>query len=164
MEIRKVKKEEIQQVGQFLEETMGAVFPFPLSEASKRDITEMEELYLTKEKTTLLAAFKNGKVVGTIGVRPYDDRIASIKGRYELETTCEIIKCYVDQNLRRAGIGSELFSSIEQYCQEAGYKTLYLHTQKFLPGGYSFWQKKEFSMVLDEQDEFETVHFEKVVF
>ncbi|WP_226669831.1 GNAT family N-acetyltransferase [Metabacillus litoralis] len=163
MEIQTVKKVEIHQVGDFLEKTMKSVFPYPLSEASKKDITEMDTLFLEKEKATFLAAFKDGKVVGTIAVRPYDDRFATLKNRYEIQTTCEIVKCYVDQDLRREGIGSALFSHIEQYCKEAGYKTMYLHTQKFFPGGLSFWQKKEFTIILDELDAMETVHLEKVI-
>ncbi len=164
MEIREVKKEEIRQVSDFLIRTMSDVYPFPLSEASMRDLTEMELLFLNREKASFFAAFSNDQVVGTIAVRPYDGRIVSLKDRYNLETTCEMIKCYVDKNLRKQGIGSFLFHEAERFSKEVGYKMLYLHTHKFLPGGLPFWQKKGFNITLDEQDEFETVHLEKEIF
>ncbi|WP_078552354.1 GNAT family N-acetyltransferase [Bacillus alkalicellulosilyticus] len=163
MEVRVVKKEEIPQVSQFVEETMKSVFPFPLSEMSKRDLTDMDSLFLAKEKATFIAAFDHDAVVGTIAVRPYDDRIASIKGRYKADDTCEIIKCYVEAKRRQQGIGSLLFAEAERYCAEVGYRIMYLHTHHFLPGGLFFWKKKGFITVLDEGGEMETVHLEKRV-
>ncbi len=126
-----------------------------------KDLTDMELLFLTREKATFLAAFYKDQVVGTIAVRPYDGRIVSLGNRYNLEETCEIIKCYVDKNLRKQGIGSSLFNEVERYCKEVGYKMMYLHTHKFLPGGLSFWQKKGFITILDECNEQATVHLEK---
>lgn len=53
----------------------------------------MENLFINRCGATIMAAFLNDKVVGTIAVRPYDGRIVSLKDRYQLATTCEIIKC-----------------------------------------------------------------------
>ena len=163
MDIHKVRSNEVKQVAQFLLRTMTDVYPFQLGEASMRDLTDMESLFLNKRKATILAAFLDGNVVGTIALRPYDGRVTSLENRYELEHTCEIIKCYVDKSVRRQGVGSLLFEAIEQYCKEAGYKMMYLHTHKFLPGGLSFWKKKGFTETLDEFDKWQTVHFEKEV-
>ncbi len=163
MDIREVRKCEVEKVSQFLLKTMEDVYPFQIGDASMRDLTDMESLYINRSKATILAAFSKGKVVGTIALRPYDGRISLLRDRYELVQTCEIIKCYVDKNARRQGIGTRLYEAIERYSNIAGYKMMYLHTHKFLPGGLSFWRKKGFDETLDEFDEWQTVHFEKEI-
>ncbi|WP_226527540.1 GNAT family N-acetyltransferase [Metabacillus niabensis] len=163
MNIREVRTSEVEKVSQFLLKTMGDVYPFQIGEASLRDLTDMESLYINRSKATILAAFSKGEVIGTIALRPYDGRISLLKDRYDLDQTCEIIKCYVDKNARRQGVGTLLYEAIERYSNKAGYKMMYLHTHKFLPGGLSFWRKKGFVETLDEFDEWQTVHFEKEV-
>lgn len=49
----------------------------------------------------------------------------------------------------------------EAYCQRQQYKTLYLHTHHFLPGGYQFWCNNHFNVFLDEGGEQQIVHMEK---
>ncbi|WP_332696929.1 GNAT family N-acetyltransferase [Halalkalibacter lacteus] len=163
IDVREVKKEEIQPVSQFLLKTMGEVYPFPLSEASMRDLNEMATLFIKRKDATILAAFLNGKVVGTIAVRPYDGRITSLGNRYNLQTTCEIIKCYVDKDSRKQGIGTLLLEAAIDFCKQARYSTIYLHTHRFLPGGLTFWKKKGFQITLDEQGELETIHMEQKI-
>jgi GNAT superfamily N-acetyltransferase len=163
MDIREVSKSEVDKVSRFLLKTMEDVFPFQIGDASLRDLTDMESLFINRSRATILAAFSKGKVIGTIALRPYDGRISSLKDRYDLDQTCEIIKCYVDKNARRQGIGTLLYEAIERYSNLAGYKMMYLHTHKFLPGGLSFWRKKGFVETLDGFDEWQTVHFEKEV-
>ncbi|WP_385940398.1 GNAT family N-acetyltransferase [Thalassorhabdus alkalitolerans] len=163
IEIREVKPEEIDNVAAFLLPTMAEVYPFPLSDNAKKDITEMEKLFITRDKAIFLAAFSEGNVLGTIAVRPYDDRITALQGRYCLPDTCELIKCYVKSDSRKQGIGSRLYERAVQFCSETGYQTMYLHTHEFLPGGLTFWKKKGFLIVKEENDRLETVHMEKKV-
>ena len=132
MHIHEITVDEIEPVSTFLYQTMAEVYPFPLSEASLRDISEMERLFLSSPYTTVIAAFIDQEVVGTIAVRPYDDRIPLLKKRYDLDTTCEIIKCYVKQDLRQQGIGTRLFEHAQAFCQKTNYSMVYLHTHRFL--------------------------------
>ncbi|GAB2565570.1 GNAT family N-acetyltransferase [Gracilibacillus alcaliphilus] len=163
MDIHEVRQKEIEAVSAFLHKTMTEVYPFPLSLASLRDLSEMENLFLIPSRTTMIAAFLDGEVVGTIAVRPYDGRITLLDKRYHLATTCEIIKCYVKQDLRQQGIGSRLFQQARSFCKKAAYSMMYLHTHRFLPGGLSFWEKQGFSLIVDEQGDLETVHLEQKV-
>ncbi|MCT8137032.1 GNAT family N-acetyltransferase [Anaerobacillus sp. CMMVII] len=161
IDVREVNDTEIEAVSHFLLSTMGEVFPFPLSQRSLRDLEEMKERFLDRKDATFLAAFFEGKVVGTLAIDRYDNRIKALRGRFDLDATCEVIKCYADRNKRRQGIGSLLFEKATEFSKRAGYQTMYLHTHKFLPGGFTFWRKKGFSIILDEGDPFETVHMEK---
>ncbi|KHF38616.1 GNAT family N-acetyltransferase [Halalkalibacter okhensis] len=160
--IREVKKEEVPQVIDFVLRVFHEVYPFQLGEASKKQLLKMEEKYLNQKDALFVAAFnQSGEVIGTISVHRYDNRINTLHNRYDLSKTCEISKCYIDKNYRRYGIGTSLFQEAVRFCQtEALYETLYLHTHKFLPGGFPFWKSKGFSIVLDENIETEIVHME----
>lgn len=163
IEIRKVSLADKQVVCDFLYNTMTNVYPFPLTDASFKDLTEMESYYINKENASLFVAFSNHEVVGTIAIRPYDDRIVEVKNRYDLDKTCEVIKCYIGEDTRRKGIGSLLYKKAEQFCRDAGYLKIYLHTHQFLPGGLQFWLKKGFTVTIDQIDKIETVHMEKEI-
>ena len=43
------------------------------------------------------------------------------------------------------------------------YESIYLHTHKTLPGAIEFWKKMGFIIFLDENDELETVHMDKII-
>ncbi|QJW48891.1 GNAT family N-acetyltransferase [bacterium BFN5] len=70
-------------------------------------------------------------------------------------------RCYIDQSLRRQGLGSKLLQAAEGYCREQQFRCMYLHTHCFLPGGFQFWQKHGFQITLDEGGSDQIVHMEK---
>lgn len=104
-----------------------------------------------------------GEIVGCLTLSVYDDRIESIKGRYDEERVAEVSRCYVRSDYRRLGIGRELFDRATAFAKEKGYETLYLHTHYFLPGGFLFWQSMGFEITLDEGGSWQTVHMERLV-
>ena len=75
--------------------------------------------------------------------------------------TAEICRCYVDKRYRRQGIGRQLLAFAETFCEQQQYTRLYLHTHHFLPGGYSFWQRNDFQVVMDMHDDWQLVHMER---
>ena len=160
--VRVVKEEEVPNVIDFILRVFGEVYPFPLSEASRKQLLNMHHVYVNPEDAFIAAAFdKDDKVIGSIAVQRYDNRIKILDNRFDLTKTCEISKCYIDKYYRRNGLGTLLFQEAIRFCQEKGYyETLYLHTHKFLPGGFPFWKSKGFSIILDENDETEIVHME----
>lgn len=160
--IKEVKEEEISLIVDFVLRVFTEVYPFQLGDPSRKQLLNMEEVYLNPKDAFFAAAFNEvGDVIGTISVHRYDNRIKVLNNRYDLQKTCEISKCYIDKNYRRHGIGSLLFQEAVRFCQtEAKYETLYLHTHKFLPGGFPFWKSKGFSTVMDENNETEIVHME----
>lgn len=158
--IKELQKEDTKEAGRFLLTTMEEAFPHPLSETARLDALYMNERLVQPQRTAVFGAYIDGEAAGTIAVRPYDGRIASIEGRYDLKETCEIIKCYVDPAMRKKGIGTALLRELLHFCRQNDYHMLYLHTQLFLEGGLSFWKKQGFSVIAEENDEWETVHME----
>ena len=108
----------------------------------------------------LCAWSEKQELIATLAVCQYNDRITELRGRYNLRETAEICRCYVDERYRRQGIGSQLFALADVFCQQHQYKTLYLHTHHFLPGGYHFWLRNNFKVIMDMQDEWQLVHME----
>jgi GNAT superfamily N-acetyltransferase len=86
-----------------------------------------------------------------------------LKGRYHLPTTAEVGRCYIDAGLRRQGIGSRLVTAMTEFCREHGYRTMYLHTHRFLPGGFNFWEKQGFVITIDQGGSLDIVHMEKLL-
>ncbi|MCM3651792.1 GNAT family N-acetyltransferase [Metabacillus litoralis] len=76
--------------------------------------------------------------------------------------TAEIVKCYIDSNYRRLGIGTILFNQALRFCNDVGYEKIYLHTHLFLPGAIPFWKAKGFEERLAEDNPvWNTVHMDR---
>ena len=164
--VRPIQKEDIQVVQAFLMHQLKTLFFQDKQGAITDDVLGLEKMYLWPERNNLWAAFdQNGKVVGTGAICIYNDRIDCIKGRYHLPETAEIGRCYVDEMIRRQGIGSEIMAEMVKFCQEKEYKKMYLHTHHFLPGGFNFWQKQGFEILIDDGHDggYETIHMEKTL-
>lgn len=132
--------------------------------AADEDRFQLEEQFVLAQRNVLLGVWhENQQLIATLAVCQYDDRISELRGRYELSTTAEICRCYVDESFRRHGIGSQLFAAAEKFCQQQQYKTLYLHTHHFLPGGYAFWLRQHFHVVREMNDEWQLVHMAREV-
>ena len=164
--VRPIQKEDIQVVQAFLMHQLKTLFFEDKQGAITDDVLGVEKMYLWPERNNLWAAFdQNGKVVGTGAICIYNDRIDCIKGRYHLPETAEIGRCYVDEMIRRQGIGSEIMAEMVKFCQEKEYKKMYLHTHHFLPGGFDFWKKQGFEILIDDGQDggYETIHMEKIL-
>ena len=121
-------------------------------------------LEVQNPKSGFFAALnEKDEIVGSISIFAYDNRIVSLQKHYQTEDVAEIGRCYIKQEYRREGIGSELFALAKSFASLKGYKTLYLHTHRFLPGGFSFWQKMGFEVFNDEGGNWQTVHMERLV-
>lgn len=162
--VRKLGKQDIKAAQQFLLHNLKELYNIDGDYPNSRDIWQMEEVYLNSPDHTIIGAFDfKGALVGTIAIRPYDDRMAEVKGRYDKLKTAELVRCYIDKKLRRKGIGTLLTKEILQASALFKYGMIYLHTHKFLPGGFNFWQKQGFAITVDTNDKDETVHMEKVM-
>lgn len=162
--VRNITTLELHVVQEFLLQQCKDLYGGEISANQYKDIDNLEKQYIEPVRNVVLGAFTPaGKLAGTMAISTYNDRIKSLKGRYQLENTAEIGRCYIDAQLRRQGIGSVLFNEAIAFCQAQGYRTLYLHTHRFLPGGFSFWEKQGFLITLDEGDPYETVHMEKLL-
>lgn len=130
--------------------------------AITKDIWGLAEKYLQPESAGMWVAVQSdGSIVGTIAASRYNDRIVCLKGRYCAETTAEVGRCYIRADRRRQGLGERLLTQATAFCRKQGYRYLYLHTHRFLPGGFAFWQKQGFSITVEEGGPAEIVHMEK---
>ena len=164
--VRPIQKEDIQAVQTFLMHQLKTLFFQDNQGAITDDVWGLEKMYLQPERNNLWVVFdQDGKVVGTGAICTYNDRIECMKGRYHLPEIAEIGRCYVDETIRRQGIGSEIMVAMVKFCQEKEYKKMYLHTHHFLPGGFNFWQKQGFEILIDDGHDggYETIHMEKTL-
>jgi len=81
--IRKITEEDIVPALDFIIPMLKEVYPNILDVAVRWDIANMEEAYVIPDNSVMLAAFDgSGQVVGTVAIRPYDDRIEAVRGCY----------------------------------------------------------------------------------
>lgn len=162
--IRLLQEKDISAVQDFLMYQLETLFNQKGQQAITGDIWGLKSNYIDPPRHQMWAVFDDQeRVVGTIAICQYNDRIEILKGRYSLEKTAEIGRCYIDESLRRKGIGAKLLEEAERFCRENGYDILYLHTHHFLPGGYNFWKKNGFIPFADVGGENQIVHMEKSV-
>ncbi|MFC3886277.1 GNAT family N-acetyltransferase [Bacillus songklensis] len=161
--IKEVQKCEYDQIIEFVMKIRKEIFPMLCQEQLPSDLLHFEQYYVQPENSAFFAAFsEDGTVLGTIGVCPYDGRFDQLQGCYDLPKTAEIVRCYMDPNYRRLGIGTALFKKVTSFSREAGYQTLYLHTHPFLPGAIPFWKAQGFVDRLAEADPvWKTLHMDK---
>ncbi|MGC5773110.1 GNAT family N-acetyltransferase [Paenibacillus pabuli] len=137
---------------------------FPMMDHGKLpvDLERFKEHYVdSADAVFLVAVMGDNRIVGSIGILPYDGRIEAIEGRYPAQSAAEIVKCYVDSEYRRYGIGSLLVRELENVVAELHYTTLYLHTHRFLPGAVDFWKRQGYVVVVEQDDDWQTVHMDK---
>lgn len=162
--IRRIDMEEVPIAQDFLFKMVKKLYNSDRNPLYHNDIINMKEVYIENNKNILIGAFdEDGQLVGTIGVKQFVDRFKALDGMYKEELTAELGRCYIDENLRRKGVGSSLFDKILEFCKESGYEKIYLHTHRHLPGGFDFWCKMGFMITVEEDDKEKTVHMEKLV-
>lgn len=153
---------DIPAVQSFLTEHLNLFFNAGRSMPStEEDLSDLEQQHLLQERNLLFYAWnENQELVATLAVCRYNDRITELRGRYNLRETAEICRCYVSEHCRRQGADSQLFALANIFYQQHQYKTLYLHIHYFLPGGYHFWLRNNFKVIMDMQDEWRLVRME----
>lgn len=160
--IRKITASDIQPVLDFIVPMLQEVYPNIPDVAVRWDLANMEDAYIIPDNSAMFAAFdSNGQVVGTVAIRPYDDRLEAVRGCYHVSATAELSRCYIKRSLRRQGIASALVAAIENYCEQYGYQTICLHTHKFLPGGFPFWLSQDYIIKRENLENLETVYMDK---
>jgi len=160
--IRKVGKAEYNQVVEFVMRLRKEIFPMLNHDQLPLDLLHFDQYYLDTEKSAFFAAFsEDGSVLGTIGVLPYDGRFEKLE-HDDSAQTAEIIKCYIDPNYRRLGIGTELVKEATRFSRHVGYRMNYLHTHPFLPGAVPFWEAQGYGIRLVETHSvWKTIHMDR---
>lgn len=158
-----VQAHQIEDAIDFAMRVRREVFPMMDHTRLPVDFEQFKEHYLDSDDAIFLVAkMGDGNIVGTIGILPYDGRIEAVEGRYATQSAAEIVKCYVDPAYRRYGIGSMLVKELENTVKDMHYTTLYLHTHRFLPGAVDFWKRQGFTVIAEQDDDWQTVHMDKL--
>lgn len=160
--VKQVSLKDRDHVTEFMMRVRKEVFPMLSQDELPHDLLHFEETYLNEENAIIYVAYDHDKeVVGTIGVQPYDGRFSRLEKHYGHLNTAEIVKCYIDPEKRRSGVGTMLLKQARCFCNEVGYDMLYLHTHPFLPGAVPFWKANGFNERFMEEDPvWQTIHMD----
>ena len=155
---------QIQEVQKFLFKMIKLEFGYDYVPKWHQDIINMEEYYINPKRNNFFVAYtETGEIIATIGIRAYDKDFPEFRHLYSKESTSSIWRLFVDRRCRRCGLASKMFSVAESFANQSDYSDIYLHTHKYLEGGLKFWTKMGFIVVLDANDELETVHMDKKI-
>ncbi|MBL3547979.1 GNAT superfamily N-acetyltransferase [Chryseobacterium rhizosphaerae] len=125
-----------------------------------KDLVNFEQNYLHSPTGAFLQArTAAGKLIGVIGMMPYDYRFPHL--HIDEKTTVEVARLFVNPEYRRAGIASRLFQELVKTAQLKNIKRLYLHTHPFLQGAYEYWLKQDFKLLKScYEGTYPTLHME----
>lgn len=138
------------------------------------DIIDLESSYLAPEDNALFVAVRDGRVVGTAGVRgqtpvspPHPTEVTR---HFEEGRTASLYRVYVRPEHRRRGLAGGLVDAcLDFIAGRERYTGVYLHTDARTPGAVEFWSRRG-AVLFDERvavndmrdgsdEPFETVHF-----
>lgn len=155
---------EILRVREFLFSMIKNEFGYGYVPEWHRDIMKMEDYYIAPNRNNFFVAYsESGEIIATIGIRAYDKDFPEFNHCYSKNTTSSIWRLFVDRRYRRCGLASKMFGIAENFANTVGYENIYLHTHKTLDGAIEFWSKMGFIVVLDTNNELQTVHMDKQI-
>ena len=156
--------EMISDVQKFLFAQIKKEFGYDYVPEWHQDVVDMEKYYINPKRNNFFIAYnENCEIIATIGIRAYDKNFPQFRGQFSNDSTSSIWRLFVDEKYRRCGLASKMFSVAESFANEFDYEDIYLHTHKTLPGAIKFWTKMGFIIILDSNDELETVHMDKKI-
>ena len=127
------------------------------------DIVNIYDIYVGNPKSCLFITKDQEGIIGTIAGRAYD-KSYNFTSKYNSDNTLGIWRHYVKKDLRGRGVGTKLLKQLEEFAKENGYKYIYLHTQKTIPGSLEYCVSKGYEIIFDAQDDLQTIHLEKQLF
>ena len=155
---------EIKNVQKFLFKQIKNEFGYGYVPEWHKDIINLESYYINPSRNNFFVAFnQNEDIVATIGLRAYDKDFEEFKNRFSNKTTSSIWRLFVDKRYRRCGLASKMVNIAENFAYDAGFDDIYLHTHKTLPGALEFWRKMGFLIILDSNNNLQTVHMDKKI-
>ena len=156
--------QQIQDVQKFLFKMIKLEFGYDYVPEWHQDVVNLKDFYIAPEKNNFFVAYaETGEIIATIGIRAYDKDFPEFEELYSKDTTSSIWRLFVDRRCRRCGLASKMFSIAENFANKVGYDDIYLHTHKNLDGALKFWTKMGFVVILDAEDDLETVHMDKEI-
>jgi GNAT superfamily N-acetyltransferase len=130
------------------------------------DLDDLAAAYFSDPRHALFVAYIGGALVGTAAIRPCRLRTPPnpewLASRYNHPSVCQLVRVWVDAPARRCGVARQLVRySAGWATQEAGYRTVYLHTDASASGAEPFWRSLPTVEIHDARpDPYHCVHFE----
>ncbi|WP_049786664.1 GNAT family N-acetyltransferase [Evansella cellulosilytica] len=143
-----------EEISNFVITMLEELYPTGAFNPNPTDLVKFNTIYLNRPIASFYIALNHSRqIVGTAAIRPYDDRFSFLGDLKLVHPVCEMTRFYVEASYRGIGIGKELYALTENYAFATGYKTSYLHTSKYLPGGYHFWKSRGYEENVWEDDQ-----------
>jgi GNAT superfamily N-acetyltransferase len=165
--VREVLTEDLEGARRLMVETFEQDFGYGLRPEIHRDVLDLRLAYLETPRQCLFVAVSSpgGAVVGTAAIRrggtvspPHPAWLAA---KYDPETTCELMRVYVQRDWRRRGVGRALVEAARRWvAAERGYTTVCLHSNVGRTGADTFWYGIATEVFDARPTPFNTVHFE----
>ena len=114
----------------------------------ERDLREASERY-GGAAAGFWVADDAGVVVGTVAVRPREDR------------TCELKRLYLRPDRRGTGLGQRLYEHAEAFARAAGYERIWLDSSRRFGRAHRLYQRNGFVLLESLDNEWEDDVYEK---
>jgi GNAT superfamily N-acetyltransferase len=119
------------------------------------DLDDMQGVYVDHPRRALFVAVDDasGRIIGTISVREDGPKSpphpAWLAERYASPAVAQLFRAYIAREHRRRGVAQALVEAARRFVRDAGYETIYLHTNPAVPGAEAFWRAMETTEVFD---------------
>ena len=128
------------------------------------DIINLYETYIKPQRNNFYILINdNNEIIASLGIRFYDKDFKEFKEIYSKEDTASLWRVFVKKEYRRRGIASGLVKIAEEFSKNNNYSKIYLHTQKTVKGSLDFWLAQGFNIILNTDEELQTVHMDKKI-
>ena len=168
VQVRRARREDLPGARRLMLRVLAEDFQAELEPRWHADLLDLEAAYLRHPRQALFVAVHPLEgVVGTAAVREGGPASPPNPGwladRYRGPGVAQLARVWVHRGHRRRGLARALVRAAVAWAIEAGYGTIYLHTNASVPGAEAFWRALGAREVHDARpsgDPWHTVHFE----
>lgn len=114
----------------------------------ERDLREAHERY-AGDRAGFWVLEDGGEVVGTVAIRPKDER------------TCEIKRLYLRPDVRGSGLGQRLYEHAESFARRAGYERIWLDSSRRFTRARKLYERNGFVLLEEVDNAWEDNVYEK---
>jgi len=114
----------------------------------ERDLREAHERY-AGDRAGFWVLDDGGQVVGTVAIRPKDER------------TCEIKRLYLRPDARGSGLGQRLYDHAEAFARRAGYDRIWLDSSRRFTRARKLYERNGFVLLEEIDNAWEDNVYEK---
>ncbi len=129
--IRRLEERDVPAVKTLIRQIMNGEFPEERAALALDDLDSLAHAY-GRLGEAFFVAEEGDEIVGTIGVKREDERVALIR------------RIFVSPDCRKRKIGSRLLSRAVEFCEEVGYQDLVFKTTSRMTGAIELFKKHGF--------------------